>query len=494
MTNGVIYYIIDTNVLIQCRALGEIDWRGICDVDEVHLIISRPVQSEIDDQKNKGGERIARRARKASTLIRDVILSNDGYKVIQDSGPRVILFVNPALRPAFELSNDLDYGKNDDQIVGIVHTFACENPDTNVLLLTHDTGPIATAKMAGVPVMPVPDEWLLPPEPSESDRKLRTLEAEIAKLKDQEPRFSVHCVGEQGQNLSRFDFQITRYSAIPETEISELVNTLKRRMPVATDFGSREWAERENQSMPISLLRKEVYEPAKDAQIEDYNEKYQNWLKDCDTFFRSLHDRLNRRYETLKFQFLVSNDGSRPANDALVTFCTRGALRIMPPPDRDDNDEKEKTDAEIALPLVPKAPQGQWKPAMIKDFSALLGLDRLEPMATIVPPRPFAHEHLLHELKSHRRDPNGFYFKPQRPRSPVSEFSLECEQWRHGIAPEAFPGLISFEEESAEITGAIECNIHAENISAPITEIFPVKINVQQGDTKEFAQNLISRI
>jgi hypothetical protein len=90
-----------------------------------------------------------------------------------------------------------------------------------------------------------------------------------------------------------------------------------------------------------------------------------------------------------------------------------------------------------------------------------------------------------------RRDPNGFYYKPQRSMIPGAEFSLECEQWRHGVEPESFRGEIHFDTDGAEIAGALECRIHAENLSDLTTVVVPVRINVRRVRSYDAAKNLV---
>jgi hypothetical protein len=62
---------------------------------------------------------------------------------------------------------------------GIAHRFAADHPNDAVRVLTHDTGPMASAKMVGVEIAPIPDEWLLPPETSEKDKAIKALEAKV---------------------------------------------------------------------------------------------------------------------------------------------------------------------------------------------------------------------------------------------------------------------------------------------------------------------------
>lgn len=73
MAVRVLYLFPDTNVFIQCRPLEDLDWSEWTDFDEVHLLVCRTVQREIDHQKNRGNDRVGRRARKVSSLFRDIV-------------------------------------------------------------------------------------------------------------------------------------------------------------------------------------------------------------------------------------------------------------------------------------------------------------------------------------------------------------------------------------------------------------------------------------
>ena len=92
------------------------------------------------------------------------------------------------------------------------------------------------------------------------------------------------------------------------------------------------------------------------------------------------------------------------------------------------------------------------------------------------------------------RAPDTFYYKPNRPRVPVESFRLECEQWRHGIAEKDFKGEIFADSDQEEIQGAIECEIHAENLSSPARKIVPVKIAVKRESTRDYAANLMEKL
>jgi hypothetical protein len=509
----VVHLFPDTNVLVQCRPLEQLDWSAWRQVDEVCLIMSRPVQSEIDSHKNKGGDRLARRARKASTLLRGIIIGGHGHLLVRTADPIVKLFINTAVRPSQDLAGVLDYSHPDDQLVGIVHAFAQQNPGVDARLLTSDTGPMASALMVGVAIAPVPDDWLLPPESSESDKRIRSLEAEVARLKESEPKFSIACIDANGSELERLELEVAHYEPLSPAELSSLLGKLTQRFPLVTDFGPRECQERLTHGPMRIMGAKEVFTPATEKEIDEYHKKRKEWLNQCDAKLRNLHDELEAREGPLAFAFRASNDGTRPASDALVTLRAKGQFKITPPPCRpsDDGDDDDDDDDEqpgdqahqpVTLPSPPAVPRGSWATlyaSQLTEFgvlaSQLSAFDRLKEfhetfkLATAV---PILDDHMLRGISPLKpRDPNGFYYKPDRPSSPRQEFSVECQQWRHGMEPEVFVGQIYLDSDAGETSGALECHVHAGNLSQSVAKLVPVRIRICRRTVLEIAEVMI---
>ena len=140
----------DTNVFVQCKPLDQVDWSSYAQWDSVDLYLTRPVQSEVDTHKGKGSGRLAKRARTMSSSIRALLESETGFLPIRDSKPTVRLYLKHELKKDDSLAGELDYGERDDQLVGIASGFLKSNPGTDVRLLTHDTGPMASAKLVGL--------------------------------------------------------------------------------------------------------------------------------------------------------------------------------------------------------------------------------------------------------------------------------------------------------------------------------------------------------
>ncbi len=501
----ILYLFPDTNLLIQCRPLAELGWGQWKEFDEIHVLISRPVQKEIDKHKNGGSGRLAKRGRMAASLLRDVITESANHKVIREASPRVKLFVRIDIKPSPALAETLDYGEPDDRLVGTVHSFMSQNPDCDARVFTHDSGPVASAKASGVKVEVIPDEWLLPPEQSEADKRIKSLETEVARLKQVEPAFDITCLDVDGNACERLEFEVTSYEAISEGELADLIARLKKRFPIATDFGARERSERGGRfgSLALAMNVKEVFIPATDKEIGEYRAKYASWLEECEARLRSLHDALQRTEQPPFFAFRASNDGTRPAEDALVEIVAKGQFSIAPPPyhrddekDDDEIEDEQKDEGEVKLPDPPDAPRGSWK---VEHYSSVFGnlevLRSLSAFATPVEVRSPFRDLLRRQFNLPTpRDPNEFYHKPERPEEPVGEFSLACRQWRHGVEPVDFVGQVFFAGDAETISGALECRIHAANASEVQVKLVPIEIRATHVKAAMAAKELVERL
>ena len=95
----VLYLFPDNNFFIQCLLPEQLDWSSFTDFDEVILIVTRPVQKEIDWQKNRGGDRLGRRARKIASVLRSIVQNSANELTVNDASPVVKLRLRVDLRP-----------------------------------------------------------------------------------------------------------------------------------------------------------------------------------------------------------------------------------------------------------------------------------------------------------------------------------------------------------------------------------------------------------
>ncbi|WP_017347471.1 PIN domain-containing protein [Pantoea sp. A4] len=488
--NSKVYLFPDTNLFIQCKPINEINWSKWNDYDEVCLIISRPVQAEIDRQKGGGNTRLAKRARATSSMFREILLSEEKYREVLSKKPIVRLYIRQDIKPDESLSDQLTYSERDDQLVGIVSSFSDPHNNKKAFLLTHDTGPMASAAMVGVEFIPIPDEWLMAPETSESDKEITKLKTEISRLKKTEPivsiKFKNHTLdGSEIKNIEKII-----YDPLTDEQLSFLVEKIVDNIPLETDFGNQEDKNRPTSiydlAMSMGMGIEKKFIPATDEQISTYRvDKYPEWIQKCKAYLQECHKQFNNSIIPTRVEALLSNIGTRPAEDTLVTFTARGDFYISPPP---YNEEKEKINSRPSLPLPPKAPRGEWETRNIFDRLANLR-DMPLNYAQAIP----RHKDISSLIHSNARSPNNFYYQ-NRPEIPVKTFSLECEQWRHQDDEEIFFTDLFFDLDKEKTSGSLEIKIHASNMADPVSESKPVKITIKKISVFDNAEYLVDKL
>ena len=492
MTGRNLYLFPDTNFFIQCRPLEELDWSEWKEFEEVHLIVCRAVQREIDRQKTRGNDRVGQRARKINSLFRQIV--ENGYKVIRKDAPPVKLILESSSVPSNELKDRLDYSKSDDEIVGFLYQYKQQYSEADVRLLTHDTGPKMTAKSLNLRFVPVKDDWLLPPESNQVERENRWLKEEINRLRKAEPQFQVKCVDDNDIEVSALNIECQVYEPLDEDDLSTFMDLIRKRFPIVTDFEPSKPLDRESPfSIAAGISNEFVYTPDSEKAIAKYrDQEYPYWVKSCKNVLSNLHEILQRKAAPPSFCFVATNEGTRPGKDTLVDITARGNFEICP-----FRMEEEERYIEPCLQSPPKPPRVQWTSRLrlaldIAATRSLIGEEYFRATA-----RPLISEERFRSSipsianRHFQKDPNTFYYKPDKPTIPVESFGLECKQWRHGIGDEYFRGQISLDGDTNQICGAVEFQIHAENLSSPVKKVLPIRISIKRVSTKNYAQALI---
>jgi hypothetical protein len=467
-----IFVFPDTNVFEQCRDLNELAFCEVLNADSLKIIVARAIQEEIDRHKRDANPRRAKRARKAAALFHKALSSENETLLVRESGPRIALTFpeGSVRRESFPV--ELDPDRTDDRLVAEASSFRAKG---RVILLTHDTGVMLTAKRAGLEYIQVPDSWLLPPESTDAEKRIKELEAEVARLRETEPDFRIRCVDRDGAEKERIEIEVPRYLPLTEEEVSGFMRRIADRFPMASDFGPQKPGERVPQfQTTIERLAfgftNEVFVPATDEEISSYkNKRYPEWIDGCERNLRQYHNLLEQRVARPMFIFSVTNGGIRPAKDALITLESKGPFEVMPPRRSEKEDDENKS---LGLGRPPRPPQGMWerRNSVLQAFESMGALRSYSsPLSALrIPP--------LHS----RRDPNAFYWKPSRPEIPASGFSLECEQWRHGVDAELFEVELYFDKTQMSVSGLLECRIHAENLSQVVALGVPVRIKISE--------------
>ncbi|TXI24950.1 MAG: hypothetical protein E6Q67_01740 [Roseateles sp.] len=487
-----LYLFVDTNLFLQCRPLEQLDWSPMGQVDAIELVLSRPVQAELDALKGKGNGRQASRARAASTQIRKLLESADNRLSLREASPAVHLWLNPSLRPINEPSGVLDYDHRDDQLVGIALGYLVANSGAQVALLTNDTGPMASAKAVGLPYMGMPDGWLLPAELDEAAKREARLKDELDLYKKQEPAFTIEFGAGEG---GRFAVEVNRYVPLTDEETQAFVARLHAEHPLSEEFGETEIREREAPDQgPFALFAsaKEVFTPTTPAEIQRYRKAHGEWVEACENELKSLSKALQRREVLPRVSVSVLNAGARPADDALVTVDADGRFLLSPRKRKTDDDEPEEPKANrgLALPRPPTAPKGRWVKQHVSSIGeAIARMAALDDL-TINVPKTLS----VTPFRGAARDPNGIYFKVGARGDPRSHIEYECAQWRHAQVAHDFEFSVWFPVEPGLYAGVIKVAVHAANLTQPARGQLPISITVHAASCVDTATAMIDAL
>ena len=456
----------DTNFFEQCNPADQLDWTAWNAFDEIHLLVARPVQREIDKHKNQGKERVAKKAAATAKLFRQVLESQEGFIILKSGKPVIKLFIRNELKSDSSVAHLIDENAPDDQLVSIAYSHAQTASDVRVL--THDTGPMATAKMLGLAYETIPDTWRLKPEQGATQKEIAKLNEEIARLKKAEPAFSIQCIDHDDNSIDTLNVEFSIYQPLTESEVLMFLDEIKLAFPETTDFTTKE-----EPPLPSKLLFDTRFQmqiplsPPSDAQIDEYHKKYLTWIDTCESRLRTYHKFFQEHVGFPGFTFLATNTGARPAEDALVTLKMNGAVHISRPP-HDDSDEPKANPLQFPAPPPVPRPSSRLQAAMgLGDSFAKMMGDYTQPF----PITPFPHN------LPRERDANAFYYKKS---SDPHVISLQCKQWRHGMPAEQFFGLFLVSEDGDEVRGELRCEIHAANLTNPAILKIPVNITVSR--------------
>jgi hypothetical protein len=443
---------VDTNLFLQCRDIKDLPWKEISGDGNLELIVPRAVQEEIDRLKSDGNSRRAKRARTANSYLREIALSEGERLVVCESKPRVEITVSPSLSLVGDPTGKvfLDASRSDDAIIMELIAYRQAYPDLAAGLLTHDTVPLLTVKRLKLPSCPIPDEWLLPPEPSAEERKIKELQAQIAVYEGTLPK--IEFTPSAGGTLKEISGQIIQYPPLSDEDIEGIMVDIKRTFPLV-DPNSHSPSVFDRISRQMNTFQE--YVPPTDEEIEKYRETdYPNWLAIVESKVRSMAGHLSTECAKLQFEFSITNIGNVPAENVLIRIEVSEGMCLLPP-DKGDNDKKE--DAEWSyFPPPPEVPTGHYR-SRLTYMSALNDLARQLSVSRV----PINHDILNFKRPAH--DPERFYWRPERPSLPIRQWELKCDTFRHkGDAKEFSLELAILEKGPSG--GVFKCTVAAQNL------------------------------
>lgn len=455
-------YAPDTNFFIQCKDAVEIDWSLVGDADSVLLVVLNEVHREIDKLKSGGNARRAKRARAISSQLRALIFSSEEEIEVRRSGPAVFLTLAPRQDPTREKPEGFDPNSADERIAEEAKACSDSFFDGELTLLSDDGMPLRAAQLLWMKICPVPEQWLLPPEPSEHDRAIQKLNERLVALEKQGPSIKLRLDGDSTSIIGTMLF----YPPLSHHFIVHVMDALKAAFPLQQPSAGRATSAIEN------IFRGLEPEPT-EAYLRDLETKHSEWLKKAENFISRLPVIHNLMADAVKEHLVLSNSGSTPAEHLVVDVSAMGSIRLQEPVDEDD---------EIEVPEFPQPP----KPRRMEIFG---------PMSDYAAGPLFRDSLRGIRFPTNRiaRDRHEFYWEFAEPASNSERCLGQCEDFRHSLKDECIQLLLKWDEPSeGTLSGAIKIVVSARNMPVPIEKIIPVRVDVEVGDSEELVRSIVS--
>ena len=480
--NGSVYFFLDTNLFIQCKPLHELPWLDLTNGKPAILLIPSAVQREIDRLKTDSSKRRSKRAAAASSMFKKIIVADERIN-LEGAPPGVYIELPEQTALRSDLYPLLDKDIADDMIVLEVLSFKSRYPERDIRLVTHDTGPMLTARRNGLAFLDVPSDWLLPPEPDEKDKKIQELQKRLSEV-GAGPLVEITVDDGLKSGLSHVA-QVHSY--LSDADIASIVHDVTRRNPMKTDFSEPKRTAGSLVFEPVIVaLNIGTYVPPPDEVVSKYQKKdYPAWLKSVEAVVTGAPDYFNNGELRRKVSFSVSNVGSKPAEDVIVSVrVTEGFLLISA--------DAVIEDDEINIPAPPTAPVGRYRTAL-DVYADRMGMTeharRL--FSEIGGPLSVRGSRAASLVESQVRDRHTFYWRGARPESGVSVCALESKELRHKVRGGSFDLYLLMSRKARKEKGVIEITVSAANIPDPVVCRIPVSVQYESADSYEKVRAIV---
>ena len=414
----------DTNLFLHYKPLDQVDWSKLGDFDSIEVVVCPPVQREIDALKGGREGRRSERARQTASILLEI--AQHGPLQQRTASPNVMLDLYVTSQPKQDLADKLDYSQNDGRIIGHLAQFIEDNPSADAHLLTRDSGPVLKAKNLGIPYKIIPDEWLLPPEPGDRDRKIQQLTRQLEESQAQEPKVNFSCDQMSANRPGKVEISYGAFKPLTSRERDQLLERLRKRYP------------------PTVVNPDRISTKA----ISNYMERdYPAWVSECQRRMDDVHSVVQEEH-CPELTVSIQNIGSRPARNTLIEIRASENIGLTAP----------MTELrECGLTLVMERPKPPLPPGT-----------RLS--------RPYILNHLTglsgmalpdFDVARHLQDQEDFEYASDVKLEIEPLVVLTCGLWRHSLEPREFTVRLVPENFASPIKGEITCTVHADNLTKP---------------------------
>lgn len=318
----------------------------------------------------------------------------------------------------------------------------------DIILLTHDSVPIITARRNELRAVLIPDSWRLAAETDPKDKEIARLTEELRTWQERAPRIEIDVCSE-GTSVNRIEGTVRRYTPMSQGFLDRAIEAARRRHtkdPSALAGSLRD-------------LRAEV--------LDDYRRDYAQWLEKLRDQLERYHRFLNFRDGLLRLRLAIVNAGSASAEGFVIEVFAEGDARLAEP--------------RTAKDLIPESGYSLPGPPKIRGVGELFA--GTGDMARFLHHHsPVSDRHLRSIAGPPSREFHWHYDGPE-----VSSERLEgtCGDFRHGIHREEAALAVWVPGNTVGApAGCIRIRFSAKNLTAPAELVWPVRLTFECVNTE----------
>lgn len=344
--NNMKYVFLDTNVLLHCNFINEIDWLEVSATDSCVLMLSPIIIDELDKYKF-GSSRINKRAKQILLYIENCFDKNQ-FEILPHTTLEIL-----SKKPKQDIYEkfDLNFEEQDHRLFASILGYKMQNPNKRIYICSLDIGPRLRAKQYNIEVIKIPDNFILPPENNEQEKKIKTLQQENTILKARIPNLKI--LFENNQHFLEKEIEIIKTDKSPNIEDKMVL--LRQEYPYLKQ-------KEELNENPLSSLLASKFSifSLTESQINNYNEQLDIFFRDYEEYLYYKNGFLYSQNLSFELKLFLSNTGSTPAEDI--------DIHLHFP----DGFELKKFNDYSKIPILPKPP---YKPTSAFDIRPYLITD-----------------------------------------------------------------------------------------------------------------------
>ncbi len=308
-----------------------------------------------------------------------------------------------------------------------------------MIFVCNDTGALLTAKRAGVRAYPVPDGWLLPPEPDEKDRRIRWLEEQTAALLETKPALLLTLSRSDGDE-GPIEHVVRDCKEFGDVTITELAGAMAAKHPMV------DLPDELPPNTPWDTLGplKRTFWRHCLAMYRDRD--YPAYLTALREFYRRLGIETCAAQRRIPIELAISNDGFVPASNVLLDIEVFGGGRLG-----------ELPQGPIVMPEAPVPP----RPDDMNTVPKIFG-----------PTDPGIHATAFTPHETKPDDPHEFYWRDRNEK----RWSFRCTEFRHKARARRFSVLIRIPRAETPTKVILKATASASNLPEPVTGVQQINL------------------